>query len=33
VDQEVALRERFGHSFTPNISLLMWPTIFLQIAP
>jgi hypothetical protein len=25
--------QRFGHSVTANVSLLMWSTIFLQIAP
>jgi hypothetical protein len=31
MDQEIALRERFGHSITTSVSLLTWLIIFLQI--
>jgi hypothetical protein len=31
--QEVAPRERFGHSLTANVSLLMWPTNFFANFP
>jgi hypothetical protein len=33
VGQEVAPRERFGHSFMTNVILLTWSINILQISP